>query len=440
MYILSVDFGTSSVKLAVIDEKLNILASAKAAYGIRVYHRDWAEMDADEIFGAMAQGMKALSEYAPDIGLIAFDTFAPSVVFMDKEGEPLYPLITHLDRRSRKQTNDILQAVGKDCFQSITGIQPFAGGASITTVMWMMENAPEIFKKVYKVGHLDTYIYQKLTGVWLTDPVNASITGMYHTTRWSGWSAQLCGTFKIPMQILPDIHLPGSLAGRLCASAARLCGLKEGIPVAVGTHDTTVSHLAAGNAKEGDILNISGSNEMISILTDKPVTDDRYYLRNAVTPGQWQIFAITSGGLALDWFRKEFYRDMDEKTFFAAEMTDAIQNNAKKTGVKFLPYLSGDRQSLQPKTGGFSGVTLEATRKDFLAAILLGIHEPVLDTIRICEKFMTLNKNIKITGGMNSADLIGLKKMLLPGYRFEAIPDAHIISNAILGMKQLTGN
>ena len=74
--------------------------------------------------------------------------------------------------------------------------------------------------------------------------------------------------------------------------------------------------------------------------------------------------------------RGSFIKIWDARTFFDKEMPDVIAHNLNTTEVGFLPYLAGDRQSLEPKRGAFTGLTLQATRKDFLAAIFLGIHEP----------------------------------------------------------------
>ena len=58
MHILSVDFGTSSVKLSVVDDQLNILDSAKVSYQIRVTNGDWIELDGDVVFDAMLEGIR----------------------------------------------------------------------------------------------------------------------------------------------------------------------------------------------------------------------------------------------------------------------------------------------------------------------------------------------------------------------------------------------
>jgi sugar (pentulose or hexulose) kinase len=437
MKILIMDFGTSSLKISVLDEGYTPLKSAKVSYPVRIYNGDWAEIDGATVLNAMIQGIRGFGDFLADLDLIGFDHFSPSMTFMNEAGDALYPVFTHLDRRSKKQTQDILALMGKDTFQSITGIQPFTGGASVTSVMWFKEHEPELFKKVYRLGHLNTYIYKKLTGLWYSDPVNASMSGMYETITGGGWSGDITGAFGIPQDKLPEIKKPGTVAGSLAGEMAELCGLKTGIPVALGTNDAASAQVGARNTAAGGILNISGSSEMVSVLTDTPRVDDRYYLRRAATPGLWQIYATTASGFAIDWFRGEFYRDLTEQDFFKKEFPRVVEEYLDKTPVKFLPYIAGDRQSLIPKKGAFTELTLDTGREDFLAAILLGIHEPIQSVIGLCETFMDLDRTIKLTGGMIDPAFLRVKERLFPGYRFETIYDCPIIGSAMLAVEGL---
>jgi sugar (pentulose or hexulose) kinase len=429
------DLGTSSIKFSILDEKYDILKTAKAPYQIRVYNGDWAEMDGGTVIKTMIQGITSFDCSLSDIDLITFDNFSPSMIFMDESGNPLYPILTHLDRRSKKQTQDILSTMGKDRFQAITGIQPFTGGASVTSAMWIKENENAVFQRAARLGHLNTFIYKKLTGLWYTDPVNASMTGMYETISGKGWSGEICDTFDIPQRLLPEIKNAGFVGGGLTKEMAALCGLKQGIPVALGSNDAASAQIGAGNTRSGAILNISGSSEMVSILSDNPRIDDRYYLRCSATPGLWQIYATTAGGFALDWFRSEFYRDMDQNEFFKQELPRVVERYLDTSRVDFLPYITGDRQSLTPKMAGFSGITLETKREDFLTAILLGIHKPIKNVIEICQSFMTLDNTIKLTGGMIDAAFLRVKEKVFPGYQFEIITDCPVIGSACLAME-----
>jgi xylulokinase len=100
------------------------------------------------------------------IDMLCYCTFSPSPVLMREDGTLAYPnIVTHMDRRSRAQTDTILAKVGKDEFLNITGFYPFAGGAGVMTLLWFMENEPAVLRDVACFGHLPTYIHHKLTGL-----------------------------------------------------------------------------------------------------------------------------------------------------------------------------------------------------------------------------------------------------------------------------------
>lgn len=439
MNILSIDFGTSSVKMAILNDKYETLKTTKVGYHYEVTNNDWVTLDPDKVFGGFIEGLKDFKEYINDIEVIAYDVFSPSGCFMDEEGTPLYPIITHLDRRAKEQTKEILKTIGKQSFQNITGVQPFTGGVSITNVLWMKENIPEIFNKTYRFGHLNTYIYYKLTGKWATDPTNASMMGLYETAKLGSWSNEICDTFNIPINMLPPIYDAGTVLGGLRKDIAELTGLKEGIPVVLGSNDAATAQLGAGNSKSGDILITCGSSEMVSILTDKPVINDKFYLRNAVTPGMWQFYATTVGGFAIDWFREEFYSEMDPKHFFKVYFENLMKESINGTTVKFQPYLAGDRQSLRKKRGTFSGITLDTKREDFLKAILIGINQPIKRTIQIASQHIELSNVIKITGGLVTDGYIMLKKSVYKDFdfEFEVVDDCPILGNTYLAINAL---
>ncbi|MFS6554786.1 FGGY family carbohydrate kinase, partial [Parabacteroides distasonis] len=204
----------------------------------------------------------------------------------------------------------------------------------------------------------------------MIDLVNASMLGLYETTTQSGWSEQLLSEFHINPDWLPEIHIPGTLYGTLLPEIARKLGVRPGIPVAVGTNDVASAQMGAHNLKSGQMMNTAGSSEMISILTDRPVPSPHYYLRNAAVPGLWQIYATTAGGFALDWFYRQFCREMPQEEFYTYYLEKALETVTTPSGISFAPYLTGDRQSLTPKTGSWQGLTLSATREEMLCAML----------------------------------------------------------------------
>ncbi len=438
MNILSVDFGTSSMKMEIFTDRLESLAATKVAYDLIITNHDWIELSPEQLWAAFRQGLEELRDYRESIALITYDTLSPSLVFMDREGRALTNIITHLDRRAKKQSRDILEKMDKEHFQSITGIYPFIGGCPLTTLLWVKENRPDIFDAAYKVGHLPSYILKRLTGTWGIDFCNATMMGMYETVTLKGWSEEICGTFGVPMDKLLPVKDAGSVQGFLKEEEARFLGLRPGIPVALGTNDCAITQVGAGNMRAGCILDVSGSSEAFSVLSDVPKHDSHYYLRGAAQPGLWQIFSISSSGFSVEWCRQQFYRDVTEEEFFGNVMERALAQEPGGTQVRFQPYLNGDRQSLEMKRGGFTQLTLDTTRDEMLAAIMNGVHEHILDTLHICEQIMPrMNREIVWCGGLMTEAIKRYKERLLPQYTFVQKENCALRGNVILALKQL---
>ena len=63
------------------------------------------------------------------------------------DGYPLRPIILHLDRRSYRQAQWALRKVGEETFLNIAGNLPVPGGISVTSLLWIRDHEPEIYKK-----------------------------------------------------------------------------------------------------------------------------------------------------------------------------------------------------------------------------------------------------------------------------------------------------
>ena len=436
MKILSADFGTSSVKMAVLNEKEEILAEAKGEYEYQVINKQNIQIDPEIVYAAFLKCCKSFEKHLGEIEFFVPCVMAPVFVPMDREGNALHPAILHLDRRSYVQSRFALKTVGKKTFMGISGNLPFAGGISCTSMLWYKDNMPELYKRTYKLGHFNTFLHRKLVGKFLIDPSNASFSGLYETLKMGGWSETICGGLGIDRNLLPDITPSISIAGYLSKEAAAAMGVKAGIPVAMGANDTTSAAYGAGAVNNGDILNISGSSEIITVTTDAPVPHEKYYIRSSMEPGKWLYLAITVGGFALDWFRKEFYSEMGKKDFFDRYLNEFVETRTR-THVKFLPHLAGDRHSLVKKKGAFTGLTFESTREDFLLALLIGIYDPVFTAIRVAKKQMKLNPNIFWTGGLVSGAYQDFKRRIFKGFDFILKRECSTLGNFKAAMRLL---
>lgn len=433
---LSVDVGTSTVKASVVGAGGRELQSASAEYGHLRLPGERVEIDPRTLVGAIRTAVRSLDEdLRGAVDEIVFDTFSPSLVTVRSSGELAYPrIITHLDRRSRAQSDEVLERLGGDRFLQITGFLPFVGGSGLLSLLWLQRHEPEALRDTHRVGHLTTYLHHLLTGEWTTDPVNASMFGAYETTTGRGWSPEILETFDLDACWFPQIRVPGTPLGTLLPAMADVLGLRAGTPVAVGTNDMAAAHLGAGNDRAGQSMNTSGSSEMISVLTNRPVPSPHYYLRCSALPGLWQIYATTAGGFALDWFHAQFARELTREAFFDELVPRALAEHRDEE-VTFRPYLTGDRQSLERRTGRWDGLTLAGTREGMLATMMTSMIGVLSETLTRAGEVVALDPVIKVSGGMSSDAYLAVKQTLMPDFRFEQVHNCSVLGNVALARR-----
>jgi xylulokinase len=434
---LSIDVGTSAVKTSVVDSTGRELQWASTEYSHIRMPGDRVEIEPSTLLTAIETAVRQLDEpLRRGVDQIVFDTFSPSLVVMQSSGQLAYPrIITHLDRRSREQSHDVLERLGAERFLQITGFLPFVGGSGLLSLLWLLKHEPETLRDTYRVGHLTTYLHHLLTGEWTTDPVNASMFGAYETTTGRGWSTEILETFDLNAAWFPDVREPGTSLGTLRRGIADTLGLRAGTPVAVGTNDMAAAHLGAGNDRAGQSMNTAGSSEMISVLTDHPVPSPHYYLRCAATPGLWQIYATTAGGFALDWFHAQFAREMSRKAFFDEIVPQALSEHLDDDTIIFHPYLTGDRQSLERRTGQWDGLTLSSTREGMLGAMMKAMVGVLSGTLSRAGEVVALDPVIKVSGGMSSVAYLSVKQALMPNFSFEQVQNCSVLGNVALAQR-----
>ena len=174
--ILGLDFGSSSVKAAVLKNGKPV---GRIVHGHYKTHFDGIRAEADPM--AILRGFKdavdQLGSAAKKVDVIAIDVMSPSWLAMDKAGKPLTPIITHQDRRSVAIAHQIEKRVGKARHLRLAGNRPFPGGISSTTCAWFLQNEPALMKKADLVGHLSTFLHRTLNGARVTDPLQRIVHG-----------------------------------------------------------------------------------------------------------------------------------------------------------------------------------------------------------------------------------------------------------------------
>lgn len=415
---LSIDVGTSGIKAAVFNERLKAILKTTVSYDCILPGKDAVELDFNLVFNALIKGIKNLGEKTEKIEGIGFSVLCPGLVPLDKNGVPLSNAIIHLDRRSRKQSLEILNLVGEDYFLSVCGNLPFSGGISLTSILWLKKNAEQIYNNTFKFGHTNTFLLKKITDSidFYIDPTNASFTGLYKTSDLSGWATDIMEAVKVKKILMPSIIPSHKIAGHVCKDFSLITGIKTGTPVIIGAADTACAAFGADLLNDGDILNTTGTVEAVTLSLDKPFIDKNLLLRAHAAEGKWlSMFIIGAGGISFEWARNIFCREMERNFFYNEYLPEVLKDIDFKNQVIFKPYLCGDRLSIASKNASFQGLTIKTCREDIIRSIAIGILKPVKEAINKFSEITEISNIINYTG-RGSSFLYEVKKKYFSHY------------------------
>jgi xylulokinase len=400
----------------VLDDGAVVAGPVRTPYSTR-YSGVRAEIGPDDLWAAIVASVTGLRPGRVD--LIGLTALGPAFVAMDRAGTPLTPLVTHADRRSVEQAARIEREVGRDRHLATAGSRPYPGGIASTTWRWYAEHEPEVLRGADLVGCLTTWLHRRLTGERVIDPSQASFMGVYRTATLDGWDPDLVAAARGRLEQLPEIHEADRIAGELTGPPAAELGLAEGVPMLSGCLDGSAAMLAAAAAERGAagaaedaepeippglMVNSVGSTDVLAMTVAEPRPMPRLLTRALGVGRHWVAVAtLASVGTTVDWARRTLFPDLPPDEFH--RLVREIGTHREDHGVRFRPYLAGDRTTLNQPRGGFSGLTLATTREHLLAAILDGLAAASAARLPRLEAVGTPRPVVHVTGGA-AADVL----------------------------------
>lgn len=409
-YLIGIDCGSSAIKVGLYNTKGSLQFVCSKPYKLRYPQPGWVDIPADELWGILVQLISTLLEESricpQDVAGLGFSNFCPALVLLDKDGEALRPIINFMDQRSQKQLNRIKDEAGETEFFAITGNGLNMGCCSLSNLLWVKEEQPEVYKRTSFIGHLNTYLTAKMTGNYGVDYTNASMIGLFNM-REKKWSHEICGLFGINPNILPPLYHSGDMIGRLKKQVAAELGLLEGTPVAMGAADTACSALALKLNNERDCFESAGTSDVLTFCNSKPDFDKRFVNRFHILPGLWLSHgAMSTPGATMSWIKERFFQ-YDSKKLNDNNLYELISQEAAKAkpgsgGIIFLPYMMGERTPIWDGNarGTFIGLSLASTNGDIFRAVMEGTGfglRQILDIMQF--KTGLLNTKITAVGG-----------------------------------------
>lgn len=410
-HILAVDVGTSSLKLGLFSQELELLQESTWTYDVNLYGGGFADIDPERWWSRFVEGCHSLGDMASDVGVISFSVTTPGLVPMAENGMALGPAILFFDGRSHQQAAWIQRQVGERKLLAETCNLPVSGGSSLASMLWIRENQPSTFRDTYKFGHCNTFMVHRLTGKWVVDPSTTSITGLYNTAKNDlSWNRDVLRATGIGEEQLPSLMHSFNSPGCVLPTIASALGVPRDCRVLCGGNDAVLAALSGGLTEPGMISNINGTCEITCVCVDRPVSSPSFNLRCHVIPGLWvTFFVLNTGGKSLEWFRSVFCSEMSTAQFYDEYVPSALEEHfshedlalAEASLPDFVPYLQGSRYSLDQLAASLTKVRLETTREMVLLAIIRGNEQYHAAHLREVASLVKIDSHIASSGGVS---------------------------------------
>ena len=401
---IGIDIGSTGCKAIAIDEKWQPVGRESVRYdntiactGLGSYDQS-AEILLDASFLCIRELVKKLSgKY--EIEAIGCTGQMHGLVALDKNLKPLRPVISCVDFRNEKQNDAIYEKVGGK-----NGLLPYTNNKMVPSctggkILWMMENEPELYKRIHTVVNPKDYVRTVLTGKPVTDESDASGFGLYDVKH-RCCSRELLEAIGVSERILPKVVCSCETVGKVLPEVASGLGLSSDTEVIAGAGDAIMQTVGSGAVSPGVYSVIVGSGGNIAMSLDSFAENKDAFLQMyaGIMDGQWVAYAgLMSVGTSINWFRENYYCTDS----FAEMEQEAASVPPGCEELLFSPALLGQRNPVDdPFAKGIAaGFSLRHGRAHLYRALLEGLAFGMKDVYSLLQNMGHPMERIHISGG-----------------------------------------
>ncbi|MDA3832767.1 MAG: FGGY family carbohydrate kinase, partial [Spirochaetales bacterium] len=274
--VLSIDIGTTSLKLSVIDER---------GFQISYMRRDLSlQLSGNENWNLANQWEHNLKKMLAELPLartveaVCVTGNGPTLVPIGEGQTPLFPVISWVDTPS-KDLEDLPSLY-------------------LSKLIYAAEKNPKLLEQTKLFVGCPEYVTGLLCGEFVTFIPDERFIPFI----WDYKQLELCGIR--PSQV-PAFVQAGEFVGRVTVKAADSYGLPYGVPVFAGMTDFHAALLGCGAVHSGMVCDRAGTSEGINYIS----TSDKNYplLRTlpSIIPSTWTVAGLMpASGEIFEWYRK----------------------------------------------------------------------------------------------------------------------------------------
>jgi xylulokinase len=375
-FVLGIDVSTTATKAILVDEAGAVTATGVSEYPFSVPQPLWSEQDPEAWWGgtiaAVGSVLTTSGVDAADIAAVGLTGQMHGATLLDASGRALRPAILWNDQRTAAQCDAVRAAVGPEALIRITGNDAVTG-LTAPKLLWVRDHEPDVWRRIAHVLLPKDHVRYRLTGDYAVDKADGAGTLLFDLPA-RDWSPEITEALGIDPAWLPRSWEGPEVTGTITREAADATGLRAGTPVVAGGGDQAATAVGVGAIHSGVVALSLGTSGVIFAATDRPLSEARGTVHAFchALPDRWHLMSVMlSAAGSLRWFRDA----LAPGTSFEDLVAEAADVPAGSGGLRFLPYLTGER-SPHPDPlarGAFVGLTVEHGRRHMTRAVLEGV-------------------------------------------------------------------
>ena len=420
-YLMGIDAGTGSVRVAIFD-----LKGRHRAYDIQEYpttypQNGWAEQDDEKWLVALGEAIpNAISKAQvdpEDIVAITCDATTNTLVYLGEDDRSVRKPILWMDVRAAGEAAEIDEI--RDQYDATKFYKPsFRADTMIPKNMWVKRHEPENWAKTKTMFEFEDWLNWILTGKKTLSMSVAAFRWNYDDKN-GGFPVDLLKAVglddvldKVPKTILKV----GEPVGQVSEKAAAAFGLSTKTVVIEGTADCNACMFGVGGVRPNGMTLIGGTSSCLLGLSEEEFHVDgvngtypncMYDGTSLLEGGQ------TASGAILTWFKNNLVPGswVEEAMNRDMNIYDLITEKAKKVpigagGVVMMDYFQGNRApySDSKARGMFWGLSIGTDTAALARAVYEGVAYGANHCIVSMKKAGYQVNEIYACGGIATSD------------------------------------
>ena len=175
-----IDAGTSKVKTSLFSLDGTLLREVSADVTVCTPAPHHVEIEVNALFASVIRSLRTLLQgYEDRLLSIGLSVTSPTLVLLDRGLNAIRPATVYLDNRCAQLVEHYTNEIGgKESYFTKVGNNPSPSTCVAATINWVRTHEPDTWRRVYRIGFLNTFLAGKLTGNLAVDPDGLELLGI----------------------------------------------------------------------------------------------------------------------------------------------------------------------------------------------------------------------------------------------------------------------